>query len=222
LIPLRVFSFACGALYFATIPWHPFPGSVAIKGLSIAALALLAFRTNIVANVRILGLALSFSALGDILLDLDPRRLFVLGLSSFLLAHLTYIVLFTRSWPKPAQPGGPRLLLIAGLAAYSATFSGWLWPVLGDLKLPVVFYICAITTMAITAIAARFASPWVVVGAILFVASDSLLAANKFRTPVPLRDYLVWATYYLGQCGIALGFIASFSRNAVRPTERTA
>jgi hypothetical protein len=37
-----------------------------------------------------------------------------------------------------------------------------------------------------------------------------------------LRDYLVWATYYLGQCGIALGFIASFSRNGTRPSKRTA
>ena len=67
--------------------------------------------------------------------------------------------------------------------------------------------------MSITAIGARFASPWVVVGAILFVASDSLLAANKFRTNGPLRDYLIWATYYLGQCGIALGFLASVTRS---------
>jgi uncharacterized membrane protein YhhN len=208
----RLLSFACGALYFATIPWHPFPGSVIVKGLSVATLALIALQARIGPNGTILAVTLSFSALGDVLLDLDPQRLFVFGLSSFLLAHLTYIVLFSLNWPKPSNPGSPRLLAMAAMAAYSAVFSAWLWPALGALKLPVVFYICAITTMSITAIGARFASPWVVAGAILFVASDSLLAANKFRTPLPLRDYLVWATYYLGQCGIALGFLASVQR----------
>ena len=42
--------------------------------------------------------------------------------------------------------------------------------------------------------------------------SDSLLAIHKFKEPVPLRDYLVWTTYYLGQCGIALGYLASSAR----------
>jgi hypothetical protein len=47
------------------------------------------------------------------------------------------------------------------------------------------------------------------VGAVLFLISDSLLAIHKFKAPMPLRDYLVWSTYYLGQCGIALGYLAS-------------
>jgi hypothetical protein len=41
-------------------------------------------------------------------------------------------------------------------------------------------------------------------GAISFLISDSLLAIHKFKTPVRLRDYLVWVTDYAGQCGIAL------------------
>src|ERR1039457_4679552 len=65
--------------------------------------------------------------------------------------------------------------------------------------------------MVISAILARFENPWVAVGAILFLISDSLLAVNKFKTPVPYRDFLVWSTYYAGQYGIAVGFLATNS-----------
>ena len=65
---------------------------------------------------------------------------------------------------------------------------------------------CAITAMVLAAILARFSNPWVAVGAILFLISDSLLAVNKFKTPVPFRDVLVWTTYYVGQFLIANSF----------------
>jgi len=41
----------------------------------------------------------------------------------------------------------------------------------------------------------------------LFLISDSILAVNKFKTEVPLRDYLVWATYYAAQYAITTGFL---------------
>ena len=82
-----------------------------------------------------------------------------------------------------------------------------MWPNVGSLTVPVAVYMCAITAMVVTAILARFSNPWVVCGAILFVVSDSLLAIDKFKTPVPFRDVLVWSTYYLGQFGIASGFL---------------
>jgi uncharacterized membrane protein YhhN len=87
--------------------------------------------------------------------------------------------------------------------------SAWIVPSVGALAVPVVLYICALTAMVSTAILARFRQRWVAVGAILFLVSDSLLAVHKFKEPVPLRDYLVWSTYYLGQCGIALGYLSS-------------
>jgi uncharacterized membrane protein YhhN len=68
--------------------------------------------------------------------------------------------------------------------------------------------------MVISAILARFENPWVAVGAILFLISDSLLAVNKFKTPVPYRDFLVWSTYYAGQYGIAIGFLAAKSKSS--------
>jgi uncharacterized membrane protein YhhN len=70
---------------------------------------------------------------------------------------------------------------------------------------------CAITAMVISAILGRFENPWVAVGAILFLISDSVLAVNKFKTPVPYRDFIVWSTYYTGQYGIAIGFLTALS-----------
>jgi uncharacterized membrane protein YhhN len=61
--------------------------------------------------------------------------------------------------------------------------------------------------MVVAVFLAGFITPWVYAGAILFLISDSIIAISKFKTPVPSQGHLVWATYYLGQCGIALGFL---------------
>lgn len=40
-------------------------------------------------------------------------------------------------------------------------------------------------------------------GAALFVASDALLAIDRFRTPIPAAPLWVLSTYWLAQWGIA-------------------
>ena len=193
----------CGFAYFVTLPWQPYPASFIVKGLSVAALAILAFITG----TPILGFGLAISSLGDVLLDLDPERLFVYGLGSFLAAHLIYIFLFVRNRRRPMAPGVAQWLAIAAVLVYSATVASWLVPSLGDFVAPVAVYMCAITAMVISAIFARFSNPWVAAGAILFLISDSLLAVNKFKMQVPYRDFLVWSTYYLAQYAITFGFL---------------
>jgi uncharacterized membrane protein YhhN len=200
---LRWLSVVCGFAYLVTAPWQPYAGSAIIKGLSVGPLALLAF----VAGSPVLGLALALSTLGDILLDLDPERLFVFGLGSFLIAHVVYIFLFVRNRRRTIALGASRVLLAALVLLYSIGVSAWLLPSLGGLIAPVAIYMCAITAMVVSAILARFQNPWIVVGAILFLISDSLLAVNKFKAPIPYRDFLVWSTYYAGQYGIAIGFL---------------
>jgi len=212
-------SIVCSAAYLVTKSAQPFTGSVVLKALSIAPLAMLAVRAKLGAKGRprgveslrehdnlILGAALAFSCLGDIFLDLPGQR-FIHGLVSFLIAHLLYILLFVRNWPHPLRPSGGQMALVAGVLAYSLLLSSWLSPDLGKLAGPVMIYVCAITIMAVSTIFAGFAMPWVWIGAILFLVSDSMIAAGKFKTPVPLSKYLIWATYYLGQCGIAVGFL---------------
>ena len=81
-----------------------FAGSVAtgewpvlFKVASIVLLAILGFRVNV-----LLGSALTFGALGDLLLgvrqlgSLDAEKLFLFGLAAFLLGHLVYIAMFRK------------------------------------------------------------------------------------------------------------------------------
>jgi uncharacterized membrane protein YhhN len=198
---LRWLSVASGLLYLVTQPWQPYPGSFIVKGLSVGSLAVLAF----VSGSPILGFGLALSSLGDVLLDLDPGRLFVYGLGSFLVAHVVYTCLFVRNRRRPMAPGVAQVLAVVIVLLYSVAVCSWLLPSLGDLIVPVAIYMCAITAMVVSAILARFSNAWIAVGAILFLISDSLLAVNKFKTPIPYRDLLVWSTYYLGQYAIAAG-----------------
>jgi len=201
---LRALSAVCGAVYFVTTAWHPFPGSAVIKGLSIAALAVMAFPYSVA-----LGIALALSSVGDVLLDWDPKELFIYGLGSFLLAHIAYAALFARSSKRGSGAAPGRRWAVIAVAAYAAIFAAWLIPSLGSLTVPVLVYIGAITAMMITCLMAQFTQRRIEAGALLFLISDSLLAMDKFKTPVPLRDYLVWGTYYCAQYLIATGYLKS-------------
>jgi uncharacterized membrane protein YhhN len=201
--PLRV-SVLLGALYFATLAWQPYPASGAVKGLSIATLAWLAWSQG----ARLLALGLAASSLGDVLLDVRSLNLFVPGLSSFLIAHIVYTAFFFHSWQYPLRVWERQRVLAGGVILYSLAFTIWLAPSLGPLTVPVVLYICAITAMVVSSIVAGL-SPRVVTGALLFLASDSLLAIARFKGSFTLRDYAVWGTYYLAQYCIATGVLRS-------------
>jgi uncharacterized membrane protein YhhN len=217
---LLLLSIVCSFFYLITQSFQPYPGSVLLKVLSVALLAALAFRAQREPPSKprgvewlrdrdnvILGMALAFSSLGDALLDLDPARLFIKGLLAFLVAHLIYILLFVRNWVWPLRPKGWQLAVVVAVLFYSLLLSQWLAPSLGDLVAPVMLYVCVITVMAVSAILVGFSTTWVYTGVILFLISDSILAVNKFRAPVPLSGYLIWATYYMAQYGIAIGFL---------------
>jgi uncharacterized membrane protein YhhN len=193
-------SILCGVAYFLTSAWQPFPGSLAIKGLSVTLLALYARKHN----APLLALGLLASSLGDMLLDVQGKNLFIPGLVAFLVAHIIYTTFFFQHWQRPLRLDSRQKILIGAVLVYAVIFNIWLAPDLGPLTAPVAFYICAITCMVTSSVVAR--SPWpVIAGAFLFLASDSLLAVAKFKGPFPLRNFLVWGTYYLAQYGISTG-----------------
>ncbi|PYN33041.1 MAG: hypothetical protein DME01_19940 [Candidatus Rokuibacteriota bacterium] len=150
---------------------------------------------------------MGLSCLGDVLFHLGARRYFVHALAAFLLAHLAYVLLFTRSWPRPLRPSAGQLILAALVVIYGLVICASIWTALGRLLIPVLAYACAITAMVVSAILAGFARPYVVIGALLFPISDSLIAAGRFRMSAPLAALLIWPTYYLGQYRITVGFL---------------
>jgi uncharacterized membrane protein YhhN len=93
----------------------------------------------------------------------------------------------------------------------SAPHPGDLWPRIGsDLKAPVAVYVAAIFAMGVTALTTGNAL--VIAGAVMFMASDALLATEKFLADtveghrVWMR-YAVWVLYYVAQMAIAMGFL---------------
>ena len=204
---LQVLSVLLGVSYLIALPAYPYPASPLIKGLSIAVLAVLPWMLRPVPDRRIAGLlsvALLTSSAGDVLLDVDPERLFVQGLCAFLAAHVVYTALFATNRSCWQSLKTPRRILLIAVPVYVFLISAWLVPDAGPLKIPVTIYIFAITGMTTAALGSRFG--WrVTAGALLFLASDSLLAIAKFSGPFPARGYLVWASYYAAQYLIVTG-----------------
>src|SRR5262249_51038794 len=121
---LLLLSIASSAAFMATRAWQPFSGSAALKGMAVAPLAVMAFRvlrhversspgvrSRRIHDSHILASALALSCVGDVILQLSFRRYFFHVLGAFLLAHVAYVLLFTRNWPRPLRPSPAQLAL---------------------------------------------------------------------------------------------------------------
>lgn len=145
---------------------------------------------------------LALSSLGDVLLAL-PQERFLGGLVAFLLAHVGYARAFALRAPPAATPW-----LLAAITLAMVGVLRLVLPGTGRLRGPVLAYVAAIATMVWLAGEAWVAHPGPgtlagAVGAAVFMVSDSLLAIDRFRRPLPARKELVMGTYYAAQVLIA-------------------
>ena len=191
--------------YIVALPFQPYPGNFVIKEIPDITLAILALTAVIGLRGKLLFVALLFSAAGGVALELEAGKYFIVGLVFFLLAHVMYIVTFSRDL-KAQKSRIPAVVL---LVIYGLIMAFVLRPGLKEMALPVYFYLVVITTMGIFAALRASKSKLVLLGAISFIVSDSILAVNKFLVPVPASDYLVMITYYLAQFLIVYGFVKS-------------
>ncbi|WP_444928913.1 lysoplasmalogenase [Microbulbifer sp. SSSA002] len=177
--------------------WMP-----ALKALPILSLLLIA-RIELRGATRLFTiLALSFSACGDILLELHFPQQFVLGLGAFLIAQLIYALSFLRF---AAPPGRHNLLRALPVLLSALLLAQILLPAAGDLAPAVLAYLLAILTMAVAAAMHRGDSALLFIGAVTFMLSDTLIAINKFIAPLPLADATIMLTYYSAQLCILYG-----------------
>ena len=146
----------------------------------------------------LIGIALS--AIGDVFLMLPTtvtRSGFLLGLGSFLVAHLFFLRALTT---------GVRLFAIAWVPLLFGTIGAInlaiLWPGLASgLRLPVLLYMLCLVAMTSQAVirslllktpSSRFAA----MGGVFFLASDTVLAYNKFYAPIAMSALWILGTYY--------------------------
>lgn len=179
-----------------------------VPALALAALALSARRDGYATAVAA-GLVLS--AVGDVLLERPGH--FVGGLATFLCAHLAYTAAFVRD---------ERRLRLERAVPFAIWLLAAFWsvrPGLGDMTVPVVLYMFAIGTMLWRAAARWGAHPGALaalVGAILFGLSDTLIAIDRFRTPLPGAPYAIIVLYWAGQAGIAASALVAASSHPSR------
>ena len=146
--------------------------------------------------------ALFFSFLGDIFLLFESEINFILGLVSFLLAHIMFIVLVVRMLKKPSSKNG----LIAFIP-FVITFSGLLFLLkdsLGEMMIPVIIYGAVISIFGTVSLLNYLTSKtkesmFLLIGAVFFVLSDSVLAINKFYDSMAFYPLIVIVTYILAQ-----------------------
>lgn len=203
---------ACAAalIYAVLLHMPPSMARSAVKTLSVALLGVLAILTG---GPAMLILALGLSAAGDLFLSREGERAFLAGLASFLAAHVAYVALFLAQGEGFALIGAGIWRM--GLAVLMAALALGMWRRLmqrvgPNLRSPVTAYIVAIFAMGVTSLTVP--NGWVVVGAVMFMASDTLLATERFLLPAISWHrlwvrYGVWGLYFAAQFLITLSFV---------------
>ncbi|MBO0586690.1 lysoplasmalogenase [Sporosarcina sp. E16_8] len=126
---------------------------------------------------------------------------FLPGLITFFIGHIFYIFAFNHVAKKtvPIWAAAPLLLYGTGMAIWIAgsqfsagqTFLG----------IAITAYISIILMMGWMAIRTRM--KLAIIGALLFIFSDSILAIDRFVYEIPYREAFVMLTYYAAQIFIA-------------------
>lgn len=165
-------------------------------------------------NGWLLGLALSTA--GDVFLMFEGKLFFLLGLASFLFAHVSYIVAVNTGLREHRGFLLKNPVWIPVLMLYPLALLSWLWPgISADMPIPVTVYALVITTMAMSVLNLRThiaegAFSTLMSGALLFVLSDSVLAARLFGHSFEGAPFVVMATYLAGQYLLASGIVRLF------------
>ena len=146
----------------------------------------------------LVGLVLSF--FGDLFLLFKWG--FLPGLGSFLLAHLFYIISFKKKQQTRISEIWPVILSL-----YASILLFFLFPYLKEMKIPVIIYAVVIATMMYNAIKTQNRN--LIIGALLFLISDTLLSVYLFLQPLMILNLLVMITYVLAQWFLVRGMLSS-------------
>ena len=196
---------AAAMIFFAARALDPLPAAI-VRGLPLGVLVAMAlvpaFRGDRRAARFVTALGLLASLAGDVALPFE----FLAGIGAFLLAHVLYLA----AMGLPRARVAVQSLALVPTAAFGVAMFRVLAPRLpAELFVPVVVYLTVISLMFARALGRVLAVPsevsyvWMLVGAALFVASDSLLALLRWGGLVlPYPHVAVLITYLAAQWAI--------------------
>lgn len=160
--------------------------------------------------------ALLFGFLGDVALEL-PRPagenggsspFLLAGLGAFLLGHLFYIAVFLRGMATPPPLWTAAAAVCFTLALFLVIFRS-LRPHMGGLMLPGTAYLLVLLAMACTAAVSGLTAgaPVRILGGVLFVASDYILARSILLGKARYTDFFVMLTYIAAQSALTASLL---------------
>jgi len=167
---------------------------------------------------RLMMIGFFFSWLGDILLQFsnsgldlffEEETFFLFGLTAFLFTQIFYAIAFNI--PKGKNKiFTTRIYQLIIILVYGFLLLWLLYNKLGDYKIPVIIYAIVIHIMLISAINRHgkvngISYMLVAIGALLFVASDSMIAINRFLEKFDFARIFIMSTYVLAQYLISIG-----------------
>lgn len=150
-------------------------------------------------------IALMFCVAGDVFLML-PRDAFLAGLGSFAVAQVLFTASFAVREPTATRVVVGLVVVAIGAAILARRFvmalrrSG-----AGSMVPAILVYVTVISIMVVSAIASG--SPTAIVGAVLFMISDSLIAEERFVSARRWQRLTIIVTYHLALAGLVHGLV---------------
>lgn len=155
-------------------------------------------------------LAMLFSAIGD---AIGEQGMLILQIIAFAIAHVFLILQFISMRHRPIIPFNIKdnllLILLCAIVLfviYSIALN------VGDLIVQSGIIIYAVVIGLMVFMALTQSVQVVKIGAVLFMASDIILAWNIFKEPIPCASYCIMIPYYLAQLSIFAGTICKNNR----------
>lgn len=174
--------------------------------------------------IRFICFALIFSFFGDLFLIGESSLHFMLGIGAFLMAQVCYVVFFTSI--QPFLKKHVLFLFVSGIIilCYLVILNYLFYPVVKQqsLLIPVLAYSLVLGLMLFTSVKlfhakqlSKTARLLFIAGAIIFVASDSMIGLNSFYLPDALPGFYIMVTYCLAQFLIVSGAIEFVKDNKI-------
>ena len=194
---LVVASLVFGLAYPLLWDHLPTPAAIALKGAGVGLLALAAALSARNADGWLLALVLGLGATGDMLLEISLAA----GAAAFAAGHLAAIFLYRRN--RRAETDQKDMAVATLILLAAAAVPGFLLQDRPE-AVPFTAYALLLGAMSASAWLSRFPRGLVATGALLFLASDMLIAL-RMASELAGLGVPIWLLYYVGQLLIFVG-----------------
>ena len=168
-----------------------------------------------VQDSRLLSIGLLFAWFGDLFLMVagDAFILFLLGLLSFLVMQILYIIYYRKKRIQHLPDQSITYIFYTPVIGLGILFYVMMFPNLDAvLKIAVGVYAIALVSMNIAALSrwkktSTTSFSLVSLGALLFMISDMMIGYNKFVSQFSNSGFWIMLTYFIGQFMIVDGLI---------------